>query len=413
MAELGAGSSGAAPCGAGAVLTIPLTETSPGVYETWYNLPADGSLPPGIYDLIGCLTVQGVQLAVQPPAVLILLQAPAAVPPAQPGVGAAAPPAGTGAPPAAAGPPPPTIAPGGPQPPAPPSVSVEQLVPQPATTPAQPVLIPWPSIGPQPVPNIPAGELWVTPDDMIVLGVRNSLSGVALTLAVKLWGMDGSRQDGTVTVVPPSDRSINYYTMQLGYGYLVGASVVVSSGTPARGQTIAQILLARGPAASFTTYRVLTQDYLTQYQKAGWPPGVIVSGTSRPGYVTNVKTLSGGVNTIPSGARWLLQFAQNTLATSAAVKNRTAFLVYTPPQTNATDYRVLASQPIVANQTVEVDFVAGLGTGASDRNVITTPLPTNVEGMPGGNWQAGFDNLDGGDSPSFWYIFYEETLELG
>lgn len=408
-------------CTPGAVLTLPLTETSPGVYETWWSVPAD--LAAGVYNLVGCLTIGGAPKAVTPPAVLLVL-GPLPPPPTAPALGAAAPPPAPGAappsPPAPGAPPPPPPAP--PPTEAPPTITQVQLVPQAPAYPAAPggdsTLPQAPTWASTPTRAVPAGELWVTPDDFLVLGVRNSLANVALTLSVRMWGADGQFTGGSVTVTPPSDRSLNYYTMPLAYGYICEVAVVASTGTPQRGRTLAQVLLARGPKTAFTTYAILCQDYITSFTKVGWPPGQIIPGTSRPGY-TNFVQFATGAQTIPTGARWILQWVQGGIITSGAAKNRWARLTYTPPQTNATDFEVMSTSGVPANTTADQYFVLGLGSGQSDASAglptlrIATPLPP-VEGIAGGNWQAAWYNQDAGnDSPQFWYMFYEEVLEIG
>jgi len=419
MAELAQGGDQASPCGAGAVLTIPLTETSPGVYETWFNLPAD--LQPGIYDLVGCLTVGGGTLAVQPPAVLIVLAAPPAglVPLPPPGIAAGAAPPVAIAPPAevpiTTGPPPPLAAP-------PPTVTVQELQAQPGAFPAAPGgtdgLPSSPSWAAIATRSVPAGELWVTPDDMIVVGVRSSLAGVALTLAARLWGPDGQFAGGSTIIRPPGDRSLNFYVMPLSYGYLIQAAVLPTAGNPARGQTLVSVGLARGPVASFLRYAILAQDYVTDTNPVGWPPGGVVPGTSRPGYTADLKFAT-GAQAVPTGARWQVQWVQGNIVTSATVKTRWARLTYIPPQTNATDFEVMSAAGIPASTNGEVYFIRGLGQANGDQSLglgsirIATPLP-EVEGFEGGSWQASWYNQDAGnDSPGFWYLFYEETLEDG
>src|SRR5579864_6889529 len=80
-----------APCGAGSVLSLPLVETSPGVYETWWQVTAE--LAPAVYNVVGCLTVAGQQKAATPAAVLIV-QPPPPPPPSAAPPGPTAPPAG-------------------------------------------------------------------------------------------------------------------------------------------------------------------------------------------------------------------------------------------------------------------------------------------------------------------------------
>lgn len=412
--ELGGGT-----CAPGAVLSVPLTETSPGVYETFWTVPAD--LPAGVYDVVGCLTVAGEAKAATPPAVLIV-QTPPPVStgpgqPPTPSPPAPTPPSGTPTTQAPVSPPPagaPHVAP--------PNVVPVYLVPQPPLYPPAPGgdanLPPAPSWSAAPTRSVPAGELWVTPDDYLVLGVRNSLAGVGLTMAVRMWDPSGQFVGGTVTVHPPSDRSLNYYTMPLSYGYLCEVSVVASTGTPVRGQTLVQVLAARGPTTAFTTYGVLCQDYVTSYQAVGYPASGVKDSTSRPG-ASNYFRSASGATSIPTAARWVLAWAQTYIQTTATVKTRWPFITYTPYQTSATNIDLPAFAGVGASKQGDFYWIRGLGSGAQDTTSgilvrTSTPLPDHLELYPGGNLQFGWDNLDGGnDSVQFWYFFYEEVLEVG
>lgn len=282
---------------------LQLTETSPGVYETYWTVPADTD--PGLYDAVGSFILGGVLSSVTPPSLFMVLAA-APAPIAVPAV-STPPPAEGGAAPVTAGAP---------------------------TPPAAPIVITaWaqPAWGGTPGRNVPAGELWVTPDDVLIIGVRCSQPSMAVTAAVRLWSPDGTYQGGAITITPPSDRSLHFTAMPLSYGYLAAAAVQSVGNSPQRGQLLCSLRLARGALASFQTFWFLAQDYLTNQQQVGWWPGRIAAGIEGPGWINQVAIgtpPAGGEFSlnVPAGVRWKLRAITAGLITANAGVPRTVAL---------------------------------------------------------------------------------------
>ncbi len=331
---------------------IPLTETSPGVYETWWTVPLD--FPSGVYDVVGVLVVAGEQKAPTPPAVLIVLPLP---PPPTPAAPAAevppVPPPPTPAAPAAEVPPVPT-------PPTP--AAPVPAFPPPPRSPGGP--FPGTALG---GPVQVGGAIRVTPDDLLIIGVRNVQSGVQVVLSARLWTDAGDWSASSKTVTPPTDRSLTYYAMPLTWGYLVAAAAVaLAAGTlPVRGQTLVSIRLARGSVASFTTTALLAQDYLTGQGGPAWPPGQIVPGLSGMGFINEVVVNNPAVGAewnmlFPTGARTRLITLQAQLTTNAVVGNRTPVLDVEGPGGDL--YEVIAAFPTPANTTTRYTWWPGSDT---------------------------------------------------
>ena len=404
-----------APGVPGAVLEVPLTETSPGVYETWYNLPAD--LAPGIYDVVGTLTVGGTLAAVTPPAVLILLTPSGAAPPA---------PVGAPQPTAAAPPQPAAPPPAGPGAPAP--TPTPAPAPGPVTIPGRPTPSPFapapggssnlpeaPTWSAEATRSVPGGELWVTPDDMLIIGVRSSLPGVTLTLAARMWDPTGQFVGGVTNVVPPGDRSLNFYTMPLGYGYLTHAALVTPSGNVHRGQTYVQVLLARELATKFQTYACLFQGYLSSTRKLSWPPGLLEDPLDGQGYLYDfqVSTPSAGSQwnqQVPSFARWRVASIVAELDTSATVANRFPGIQWTNDHL-AVIFSPMSNLTETAGNS-QVYTWARRGTA----DVITGTLSTVGLDLPlmlraGGGIQSQVQNMQSGDQWKNIYMSVEEWIE--
>src|SRR5712692_1440616 len=99
----------------------------------------------------------------------------------------------------------------------------------------------------------PPLPLWVTPDDLLIVGHRSSVAGLTLRLGGVIWHPDGTQHELNTNILPTSDRSLNFTSIPLHYGYLVHASVGVAVGTPKRGQVLVSLQVARPPAVGFRT----------------------------------------------------------------------------------------------------------------------------------------------------------------
>lgn len=171
----------------------------------------------------------------------------------------------------------------------------------------------------------------VTPDDYLVVAVRNAIAGVQLQLGGRIWHDDGGVNEFQHPIIPASSRGLQFFGLQLEHGYLVEACVTATTGAGHRGQTLATILLVRPPISAFLPKQVLAQDYITTQMGPSWPGGRIASGVEGQGMlysftVANPAAGADWIQTVPTGARWRLWATSASLTTSAAVANRSSSL---------------------------------------------------------------------------------------
>lgn len=174
---------------------------------------------------------------------------------------------------------------------------------------------------------------WVTPDDLLIAQVRNALAGVNLAVEARIWNPIEGVHEFRFPLVPTSDRSLNTFNTNLHEGYLVSAVIKATAGSPHRGQTLASMLLARPPAATFEPKMLLAQDYVTGSYGPLWPGGRQNLGVEGPGFLysialSNPAAGADWTQTVPTGARWRIRDITATLATSAAAGNRTPMLIW-------------------------------------------------------------------------------------
>ncbi len=386
---------------------LPLTETSPGVYETWWTIPEDIDL--GIRRAMGVLVQQGVQRATTPAVGFMPL--PPVPPPSPPGVIPS-----PVTPPAPAPPPPPAPAP------APPAVPVVTMAPPSPTV-----------FGGEPVAEGVAvgAALLVTADDMLVLGVKSAgsnpvfplINSITVTLYARLWAPGGQMMTSALTITPPTDRSQNYYALPLGPGYLVSVAVVATGGTPRVGECFVTVRLARGVVTSFATHALLCAGYASQIQEVGWPAGRVRTSVERPGGIylwkpTSPPNATDWLWTVPTGSIQRFLVIQATLQTDATLGTRPTGLKYTPISGTSS---VLIPTGINQGPSTLLTYVwardwqlnmGSLAPGAGGNNVVVFPLP-DLPGI-GYTGQSRIGSVTtfqgGGDNWSSMQFLIEEVL---
>ncbi len=361
---------------------LQLTETSPGYYEIRWTLPDD--VDPGTYLVTGSEVVSGLNLAATPSAQLTILPTGAV----------------TAAPALAPAPPPPEP-PTGPEAPAPP--------------------------GPRGrVPGLDYGWLdprlaavenqyWVTPDDILVLGVRNRVVGLSLIFTARVWDPDGHLAASAVSVTPPSDGSLAFFSMPLAYGYLVAAAAVVSAGTARLGQVLVSLRIARPPLTNFLTFWFLGADYLTAQTAVFWPPGRVREGGAFPGRVYPIVGNGPGAGsdwsfTVPANVRWRIRNVAAQLSTGVAVINRipdlTVFLAGSSPM------RIAGTQITPASTNQFYYWAPGLPVaGVTDANQSDQWIPPDLVVVPATTIASVTTNLQAGDSWGTPIMWVEEVIE--
>lgn len=237
--------------------------------------------------------------------------------------------------------------------------------------------------GPPAPSGLTSGVLseWVTPDDLLIVQVRNALAGVTLSVGARTWHPVDGVKEFNQDVIPTSDRSQNTFSVQLYYGWLVSMAIRATAGSPRRGQTLATLSLARPPATAFRPKMLLAQDYVTSQYGPLWPGGRQNLGVEGPGMlysqvVANPAAGADWTQTVPTGARWLLHGIAATLVTAVAAGNRQPLLIID----DGTSTLVLQDTALTqaASLTNIWDWAPGTpttGLAAGTNNVIALPFP--------------------------------------
>lgn len=262
----------------------------------------------------------------------------------------------------------------------------------------------------------PHHPFWVGPDDGVVVGIRNSLAGVQVAVEGRLWLPDGSIDTVSFQVSPPSDRSLNFTTKQLHYGYLVSLTAQATGATlPRRGQTYVTLGLIRPPTSSFRLQRVMGADYVSGSTSVGWPDERIVGATEGAGalYSFAVTTPALGADwsaTVPTGARWLVHGVFASLTTSNSAGNRTPGLFFD----DGTNIFAVVQSPVTQGASIgnSWTWVPGYpSTGVLTNTTYHLPLPYPVPVLAGGRVRVSTTNLANNDQWSGIRMDVEEWLE--
>jgi hypothetical protein len=255
---------------------------------------------------------------------------------------------------------------------------------------------------------------WVTPDDLFVVGVRNSLAGVQLGANARIWHPDGSVGEINLSITPGTTRAVQFFSQQLHYGYLVHAAVTKLAGNPTRGTTLASLQVARPPVGSFATKWFLGQDYITGMDAVYWPFGRNIPGVEGPGFlrsvqVTNPAAGADWTQTVPAGARWAVRAFGALFTAGAAVGNRNI----RPQLDDGVNvlYRSTTDVSVIANGTLGVFGSPVFLKTTVDTTQALVPIPVSTVLFAG--WRIGVATAGilAADQWSFINLLVEEWLE--
>ncbi len=258
-----------------------------------------------------------------------------------------------------------------------------------------------------------AGQ-WVTPDELLIITVRNALAGVALAFNGRLWVPPDKVVELNQPIVPTSDRSLNTFAQALDYGYLVSAAVIASSGAGRRGQTLAAMQLARPPKTAFAPKLFMGQDYVTGMNAVLWPSPRVVGGIEGPGALYSIAVTTPGAGadwtqTVPTGARWRIRGGTAQLVTSAAVATRQVALVIDD------GVNTLFTSESASTQLAGVTQVYDLLPGGTVTTLVSThqPLFQPVDLILSAGWRIRTSTgaIQAGDQWSAIRLLVEESLE--
>ncbi len=264
----------------------------------------------------------------------------------------------------------------------------------------------------------PPLPLWVTPDDLLIVGHRSSVAGLTLRLGGLIWRPNGEQHELNYNILPTSDRSLNFFSTPLAHGYLVTVAMGVAVGAPKRGQCLVSLQIARPPASGFRTRWFLGQDYLTSQDSVYWPGGRNLPGVEGPGVPLSVNVGAPGAGSdwsqiVPANTRWLIHGVRATLATSATAATRIPMLRINDPLIQG-DLRVLPSNSQIASLTQTWYWVPGypsIGQSLAAQNVNAVGLPFPL--VVNATWaiQVTTAGLQVGDAWAAIQLFVEELIE--
>ncbi len=256
--------------------------------------------------------------------------------------------------------------------------------------------------------------LWVTPDDLIVVQVRNSLAAAKLQLNARLWHPDEGVMEFNLSMAPTSARALNTFTQQLYYGYLVSAAVTAQSPFPTRGQTLASLSIARPPATAPITKLYMAQDYLTSQNAVLWPEGRAIAGVEGPGVllstaVANPAAATDWTLTVPANARWRVRGGSATLVTGVVAPVRQVALVIDDGAN--TFYTIEAATTQAASLTQIYNLLPGDTLTTLISTQLPVFLPTDLVLFAGWRIRTSTTAIAGLDQWSAIRLLIEENLE--
>jgi len=261
----------------------------------------------------------------------------------------------------------------------------------------------------------PPTALWVTPDDLLIAGIRNSIAGVKVAVNGRLWLAGGEFANVGFTATPDTARALQFFQTPLQYGYLVSAAAYATGTLPSRGQTLVNLQVARPPFSAFLIYWYLAQDYLTSGNAVYWPGGRTIAGIEGPGvlYGVAVTTPAAGADwsqTVPTAARWRIRGVRATFATSAAVGGR-----YPRLQVDgggATLYRVTTNISFGASATTSMNWgVPGATAEFTSPFDEWRALPLDLTLSGGQVLSSVTQGLAAGDQWSAITVYVEEVIQ--
>lgn len=243
-----------------------------------------------------------------------------------------------------------------------------------------------------PLPELVAiggSPLYLTGEDTLRLTVFNGASGVIVTVTGRTLALGESKPTRFErTLTPATNRTASTLLIGLGDGWLLGAQVIVSSGTPLDGQTYARLSLQRGDASVGHDQFTLASDTITVGKPLVWPGGKTFGPLEGPGAMRAIAgtTPAAGADiteTVPTAARWELVAFRAQLLNDANVANRQVALVLDDGSNSYLQIESTTNQ--TASTLRKYNFSNSIGTFITGVNQNwMLPLGTNIR-MPAGH----------------------------
>lgn len=260
----------------------------------------------------------------------------------------------------------------------------------------------------------PPSDAYVTVADVIVISVRNSATGAALSLNFRLLLPDGSVSINSYAVVPATDRTVTSKTFPLTEGFILDVLVSSTGSTIRRGQCFVSVSLARGGAVNQTLAQAIIRGYVTTTDGLSWPPWspeAAMPGRGNIRTVTPANPAAGAddIETVPAGAIWRLQSWIHKLTASAAVGTRTTFLLV---DDGATILLFLPAQTtIAAGGAVSYQWAPNLPNNINSGGVVLNALPPDQFLPAGSRIRTSTAGMDAADQISLIAYQVEEWIQ--
>lgn len=168
---------------------------------------------------------------------------------------------------------------------------------------------------------------YCTGEEFLRVTSFGSLASIELAIRSRFLLRDGGIVASADRHIPTSNRTAASTEIQLAAGWLLGAEVHATSGSPRRGQLFVIVDVIRGSGAGATVVQTLLQGYATDTSRLAWPGSPILSSIDGSGVLRSVAGTDPAANTeisetVPTNARWRLHAARFPLVTDANAANR-------------------------------------------------------------------------------------------
>lgn len=260
----------------------------------------------------------------------------------------------------------------------------------------------------------PPAALYLAPEDNIEITSRNSLAGVTLAAQGRFLGTDGRLQPFRFDHTPTSNRAQVVTAHRLGEGFLLNLFMIITAGTPRRGQTFGRVLTMQGLETVRYETGVLLQGYIATDNHLAYPLSPQEHSLSGPGMLRSITGTNpaAGVEiseTVPTAARWRLASMRAQLVTDATVASRRPQLIVDDGTTEL--FRVIPNVTQAASTTKNWQFLDSFPSTGFDLNDAFSNLPPGLFVFAGWRIRTSTIDLAAGDNWGAPQLLVEEWIE--
>jgi hypothetical protein len=220
---------------------------------------------------------------------------------------------------------------------------------------------------------------YCTGEEFLRVSSFGSVVSVELTLRTRFLDALARLVPSADRHVPNSNRTIATTDHPLGDGWLMGAEIHASVGSPRVGQVFVVVDLMRGSGAAAVVLQTLIQGYVTDTSRLGWPGSLIWRSTDGRGVlraITGTDPAAGVeiIETVPTNARWLFHAITFTLVTSATVANREVNIAF-DDGANVFARSFSGTNQAATNTVIYSGFHTTQRGAAASTGIVAIPLP--------------------------------------